>query len=83
MASATRYDASRKCCARREIVKELVAAMNDMSEYQDKVEHFFRQQWLLSNGETTSKHFPSQSKEKQCWFIRRYACDVYEHLLHQ
>jgi hypothetical protein len=55
--------------ARREIVKELVAAMNDMSDYQDKVGSVFKKQWLPADGEATNDHFSPQSKEKKCWEI--------------
>jgi hypothetical protein len=55
--------------ARREIVKELVAAMNDKSDYQDKVGSVFKKQWLPADGETTNDHFSPQSKEKQCYWI--------------
>jgi hypothetical protein len=51
--------------ARREMVKELVAAMNDMSDYQDKVGSVFKKQWLPADGERTNDHFSPQSKVKQ------------------
>jgi hypothetical protein len=55
--------------ARREIVKELHAAMNDMSGCQDKVGHVFKKRWVAENKDKLNEHHHPRSREKKCWEI--------------
>jgi hypothetical protein len=56
---------------RRAIVKQLYAAINDMSNFQDKVGNVLKKRWL-GDGDTENaqdKFYEPWRKEKKCWEI--------------